>query len=249
MAPTPELERPASTRAASRSSFQRQVSDALGLQRQPSGGQREELRPRSAPQLRRKGPRPKNPFIEYDAREKRLNQERKWLQEASGFLEQRRNELRQSAKMKHLDLRSDTDDRLYEHLGGGTGLWTETRKEVGFLDKEAPAGPNFLPEANARLMGCHQANPLVSRQRSERVCSLEASEIFGVKNSMKNVRTERVVSLDVETLGLGFPTLRELKVLNRGMMDPMDRSPKVNQRPVGMRLLFGAAHEAEHRQP
>lgn len=59
--------------------------------------------------------RDKNPFIEYDAREKRLNQERKWLQEASGFMEQRRDELRLGALMNQLNIRSDGDDRLYEN--------------------------------------------------------------------------------------------------------------------------------------
>lgn len=121
---TPELERPGSLVPRS-SCFQRQLSGAAtGFQRQVSGattgfqrqvsGFRDDLRPRSAPSLRRKVNRDKNPFIEYDAREKRLNQERKWLQEASGFMEQRRDELRLGALMNQLNIRSDGDDRLYE---------------------------------------------------------------------------------------------------------------------------------------
>eukprot|EP00435_Cladocopium_sp_Y103_P062735 s54_g24.t1 len=129
IAAAPELDRPGSLVPRSSFGFQRQISGAVtGFQRQVSGpatsqcgfqrqvsGFRDDLRPRSAPSLRRKVNRDKNPFIEYDAREKRLNQERKWLQEASGFMEQRRDELRFGALMNQLNIRSDGDDRLYEN--------------------------------------------------------------------------------------------------------------------------------------
>jgi len=73
-----------------------------------------ERRPRSAPR-RKVGLRAKNPFIEYDVREKRLNQERKWLQEDTRFMEQRREELRLGALMNQLNISNDTEDLLYEN--------------------------------------------------------------------------------------------------------------------------------------
>ncbi|CAE7222787.1 unnamed protein product [Symbiodinium sp. CCMP2592] len=76
--------------------------------------ERIERRPRSAAR-RKGGARAKNPFIEYDVREKRLNQERKWLQEDSRFLEQRREELRLGALLNQLNLQNDPDDQLYEN--------------------------------------------------------------------------------------------------------------------------------------
>ncbi|CAE7413915.1 unnamed protein product [Symbiodinium pilosum] len=77
--------------------------------------ERVERRPRSAPRPRKAGARAKNPFIEYDFREKRLNQERKWLQEDSSFLEQRREELRFGALLNQLNIQNDPDDHLYEN--------------------------------------------------------------------------------------------------------------------------------------
>jgi len=76
--------------------------------------ERIERRPRSAAR-RKGGARAKNPFIEYDVREKRLNQERKWLQEDSRFLEQRREELRLGALLNQLNIQNDPDDQLYEN--------------------------------------------------------------------------------------------------------------------------------------
>ena len=92
-------------------------------------------------QIGQAGARAKNPFIEYDLREKRLNQaalaqlaellragpclacahrryrlkewtrcvtcqERKWLQEDSGFLEQRREDLRLGAMLNQLNIQT-----------------------------------------------------------------------------------------------------------------------------------------------
>ncbi|CAE7221886.1 unnamed protein product [Symbiodinium natans] len=78
-----------------------------------SSFERIERRPRSAP--KKKADRDKNPFIEYDVREKRLNQERKWLQEDSHFLEQRREELRLGSLLNQLNIQNDPDDQLYEN--------------------------------------------------------------------------------------------------------------------------------------
>ncbi|CAJ1403328.1 unnamed protein product [Effrenium voratum] len=106
LSPSETPERPAST-----SGLRRQVSNSRDAPREL----REfEERPRSAPG-RRKAHRAKNPFIEYDAREKRLNQERKWLQEAPDHMEQRRTDLRLGALLRHLDVRDDSDERLYEN--------------------------------------------------------------------------------------------------------------------------------------
>eukprot|EP00434_Breviolum_minutum_P026804 symbB.v1.2.023690.t1/scaffold2188.1/size86315/5 len=177
---TPELERLSSAPPASRPSvFQRQVSgdiegEVSGFQRQVSSN-RDDLRPRSAP-VRRKGNRgtAKNPFIEYDAREKRLNQERKWLQEAVGFMEQRRDELRFGALMNQLNIRSDGEDRLYENrtFYGPHSVAMKARQRARAGKSEVPTVPITPPKEvpRGRRSPKEQSSQLVKRLAQD-VCA------------------------------------------------------------------------------
>lgn len=56
-----------------------------------------------------------NPFIEYEDREKRLQQERKWLQEDSSYLEQRTADLRKGKVQNKLDCRSMSPETLFDN--------------------------------------------------------------------------------------------------------------------------------------
>eukprot|EP00440_Ansanella_granifera_P051024 gb/GFBE01055305.1/.p1 GENE.gb/GFBE01055305.1/~~gb/GFBE01055305.1/.p1 ORF type:complete len:371 (+),score=54.92 gb/GFBE01055305.1/:1-1113(+) len=58
--------------------------------------------------------RARNPFIEYDDREKRLSRERKWLQEDSTYLNGRKQELKHGTLMNHLNIASDSKQDLYD---------------------------------------------------------------------------------------------------------------------------------------
>lgn len=65
-------------------------------------------------QKRAAAARARNPFIEYDVREKRLIRERKWLQEDSTYLAGRKEELRHSTMLKNLNIESESKQDLYE---------------------------------------------------------------------------------------------------------------------------------------
>jgi len=58
--------------------------------------------------------RPRNPFIEYDVREKRLKEERSWLQEDEAYLRERQEDLRHGSRMKNMAQRADSAGDLYE---------------------------------------------------------------------------------------------------------------------------------------
>lgn len=65
-------------------------------------------------QKRAAAARARNPFIEYDVREKRLIKERKWLQEDSTYLAGRTEELRYSTMLKNMNIESESKQDLYE---------------------------------------------------------------------------------------------------------------------------------------
>lgn len=56
----------------------------------------------------------RNPFIEYEDREKRLMRERRWLQEDSDYLEAKKEDLRHGTLLNHLSLQVDSQQDLYE---------------------------------------------------------------------------------------------------------------------------------------
>lgn len=59
--------------------------------------------------------RAQNPFVEYEDREMRLQNERRWLQEDSFYLSERRKELRHNNVQRGLDVRTIPDNTLYEN--------------------------------------------------------------------------------------------------------------------------------------
>lgn len=79
----------------------------------PAGKQT--LRPNAKRKAGAAAARARNPFIEYEDREKRLAQERQWLQEDSVYLDERKEDLRHGAKMRQLATRCSTDEELYEN--------------------------------------------------------------------------------------------------------------------------------------
>lgn len=56
----------------------------------------------------------RNPFVEYESREKRLTSERKWLQEDSVYMTERQEDLRHGAVQKSLATRTTSPEELYE---------------------------------------------------------------------------------------------------------------------------------------
>lgn len=56
----------------------------------------------------------RNPFIEYDVREKRIGQERKWLQEDSTYLKGKKEDLKFGTLMNNMDIANFSHQDLYD---------------------------------------------------------------------------------------------------------------------------------------
>merc|ERR1719330_1114715 len=56
-----------------------------------------------------------NPFVEYEDREMRLQDEIRWLQEDSAYLDDRRDELRFNNVQRGLDIRESSSEHLFEN--------------------------------------------------------------------------------------------------------------------------------------
>lgn len=97
-------------------------------------------------QTKKKDAKARNPFIEYDVREKRLMRERKWLQEDSAYLMSRREELRCNKLLLSLNMGSQEELYVNRTFYGPFSIAMKAQKQ-----RAASAGrrPQSAPSAGA----------------------------------------------------------------------------------------------------
>eukprot|EP00930_Biecheleria_cincta_P040352 TRINITY_DN27652_c0_g1_i1.p1 TRINITY_DN27652_c0_g1~~TRINITY_DN27652_c0_g1_i1.p1 ORF type:complete len:360 (-),score=70.20 TRINITY_DN27652_c0_g1_i1:30-1109(-) len=96
--------------------------------------------------------RARNPFIEYDVREKRLIRERKWLQEDSTYLFGRKEELRYSTLMKKHNIECESKQDLYEkrtYYGPYSVKLKSQKQRAASAGRQRPASAAPAGEAHA----------------------------------------------------------------------------------------------------
>lgn len=130
------------------------------------------------------GKKKDNPFVEYEDREKRLQQERKWLQEDPLYMEKRTSDLRQGKVQKELTCRSKSPETLFDArvLFGPYSTKIRERKERSRGNSRAPSN-----QSNQTTYSEAVGKRASSRGTNRSKDTLEAaSYLKGLQRSLKD---------------------------------------------------------------
>jgi len=129
--------------------------------------------------------RSKNPFVEFEDREKRVILKRQWLLEEDGaYMQERKKDLKHNHIQKHMDVETQEADDLYD----GRVFWGPLSINI-----RSRPGPGDRPAAIQRDVSRGKRNPMTKKGDSADVFKTRAQSLSCVGATLKVKELQRKI--------------------------------------------------------